>query len=232
MTWTLVFGLFLSFYQGIEELKVYQVKKIDSPLEITGKGDNPVWDQAALLTDFQQPWNKELAQPTSFRALWDEDYYYFFYDAIDLDIVAPGETRDKRNVLPSDRIEIFFKVNGQMNPYYCLEMDPKGRVLDYEAQYYREVDLTWSWPDGELEVKSKIKNDGYTVEGKISLNSLRDLGILDESMQMEVGLFRGDFYRVGANQTDVRWVSWVIPEADTPDFHIPSAFGKLMLAEE
>ncbi len=212
-------------------MKVYEVEKCDQPFEITGAGKNPVWEQAAILTDFQLPWNDEVAQPTTFRALWTDTHYYFFYDVIDLDIVTPGDGDDKRNVLPSDRIEIFFKSNGDMYPYYCLEMDPKGRVLDYIAEYYRETDFGWFWPDGELEVKAKIYSGGYRVEGRISLSSLRELGILDDNMQMETGLFRGDYYRVGAGKTAVRWISWIHPDSEKPDFHIPSAFGMLMLVD-
>ena len=231
MIWTMLLWLWVSFISTMDDVKVYHVKKVASDFEISGKGEQEIWNQAALLTDFRLPWDKTLAQPTSFRALWTDNFYYFFYDVIDLDIVAPGEARNQLNVLPSDRIEIFFKANGQMSPYYCLEMDPKGRVLDYLARYYRDTDFDWEWPENELEVKASIKKDGYMVEGKISLNSLRDLQLLADDHSMDVGLFRGDFYHLNASKTDVRWISWVSPESEKPDFHIPSAFGKLVLEQ-
>ena len=214
-----------------DDLKVYQVKKVSTEFNINGKGDHEIWNHAGLLTDFQLPWDDVIAQPTTFRALWSDQYYYFFYEVADLDIVAPGEGRNQKNVLPSDRIEIFFKSNGQMNPYYCLEMDPKGRILDYISRFYRDSDFSWSWPKGHLDVQATIKKDGYLVEGKISLSSLRDLGILADDQTMDAGLFRGDYYHKNKYKTAVRWISWVIPKAEEPDFHIPSAFGKLELIE-
>ena len=211
--------------------KVYEVQHVTADFEITGRGDHATWDKSGLLTDFTLPWNQELAQPTSFRALWSDQYYYFLYHVVDLDIVAPSEARDEVNVLPSDRIEIFFKVNDAMDPYYCLEMDSKGRVLDYEGRFYRNSNFEWDWPAEEIDVKAQLTPDGYSVEGKISLKSLRELGIINPDESLSAGLFRGDYFHVNAGKTSVRWISWVIPDSSKPDFHIPSAFGKLALVK-
>ncbi len=211
--------------------KTYEVHRLSSEMVINGFGTSDHWNQAALLTDFRLPWRDQLAEPTTFRALWDDSHFYFLYQVIDLDVVTPGDPNDPRGVLPSDRIEIFFKVDGGMDPYYCLEMDPLGRVFDYKGQYYRNSDFGWSWPKGQLEVLANKTSDGYIVEGKIGLQSLRELGIL-EGTDMDAGLFRGDYYHTSADETDVRWISWVLPDSDHPDFHIPSAFGKLVLVDQ
>ncbi len=232
MIWIMLLTIWILNDPSTQETKVYEVKKIDEEFEIDGKGTSDVWSQAALLTDFQLPWNSEIAQPTFFRALWSETYYYFFYDVIDVDIVSSGKTRDKRNVTTSDRIEIFFQTAaGSMDPYYCLEMDPRGRILGYRAKTYRQFDLDWDWPEGEIEVKANIKSDGYQVEGRISLASLRSLEILNSTGTMDVGLFRGDYYHASSTDMSVRWISWVSPDSPRPDFHIPTAFGKLLLIE-
>ncbi len=213
-----------------QEPKVYEVKATTEPFEITGKGKHLAWNQASLLTDFSLPWHEELAQPTSFRALWTESHFYFLYNVIDLEIITPGDPSDPRGVLPSDRIEIFFKVNQGMDPYYCLEMDPIGRVFDYEGHYYRNSNFDWKWPDDHIEIKASKTKDGYIVEGKISMESLKKLGILKDNL-LDVGLFRGDQHSTSKNKTDVKWISWVHPNTDHPDFHVPSAFGQLILVE-
>lgn len=187
------------------------------------------WLNAPVLADFVYPWEDTEAPYTSFQAVYDEYNFYFKFLVQDEDIYAPGDIQDKRGVLPSDRVEIFFKSNHSMDPYYCLEMDPRGRVLDYLARFYRITDFDWEWPEPHLKVKASIQDKGYTVEGQISLQSLRDFSILSADGSMEAGLFRGDAYHVDAQTTDIKWISWIRPTSEKPDFHLPSAFGKLQL---
>ena len=224
-----IFGL-LFFFQNESNLKIYEVKKADHEIKMDGEGSDPAWAEAAILTDFQLPWDDEIPQPMSFQALWTDSSLYLLYNVIDHDIVAPGPPKDKRGVLPSDRVEIFFKVNGEMNPYYCLELDPRARVLDYEARYYRNTNFEWYWPS--LQVLASTEENGYTVEVKITMESLKNLGIINADQTMDVGLFRGDFQTTSNNRTEVKWISWVKPDSERPDFHIHSAFGKLHLQEE
>ena len=126
----------------------------------------------------------------------------------------------------SDRVEIFFRQDNLLSPYYCLEMDPIGRVFDYEARYHRKFNVAWNWPENELLVKADQTHDGYTIEGRISKQSLRQLGLLN-SEKLEVGLFRGECINLNAETPEIKWISWVKPDSMTPDFHIPSAFGVL-----
>ncbi|NND33741.1 MAG: carbohydrate-binding family 9-like protein [Saprospiraceae bacterium] len=224
--------MILIWPQDEVEIKTYEVKKSKQEIKIDGKGSDPLWAQAGLLTDFQLPWRDEIAQPTTFRAIWTDSSLFILYQAIDHDIVAPGPALDKRGVLPSDRVEIFFKVKNEMDPYYCLELDPRARVLDYKSHYYRQTDFEWSWPSGHLTVMANTSEEGYTVEAKISLQSLRELEVINPDNTIDAGLFRGDFIRTGASTSIVKWISWIRPDSDKPDFHIPSAFGKLTLVDQ
>lgn len=231
-TFDLFFLLSMIWYQGNQQLKTYEVVKSKQEIVIDGKGSDAIWAQAGLLTDFKLPWRDEIAQPTSFRAMWTDSALYLLYQVIDRDIVAPGAPQDELGVLPSDRVEIFFKVKGNMNPYYCLELDPRERVLDYQSQYYRNADFEWNWPNGGLKVMAKTNNEGYTVEAKITLESLRALEIINDDNSLDAGLFRGDYMHTNNNKSIVKWISWVDPGSDKPDFHVPSAFGKLILIDQ
>jgi hypothetical protein len=229
----LFFLLSLIWQQGDPGLKTYEVTKSKKEIVIDGKGSDEIWAQAGLLTDFKFPWRHEIAQPTTFRAIWTDSSLYLLYQVIDHDIVvAPGPIQDERGVLPSDRVEIFFKVKHQMNPYYCLELDPKSRVLDYESRFYRQSDLDWTWPAGQLRVMTSLNSEGFTVEAKISLESLRALDIINEDNSIDAGLFRGDYMHTSNNKSIVKWISWVDPGSEKPDFHIATAFGKLILADQ
>lgn len=214
-------------------LEVYEVKRLNnSDLAIGGQGSDPAWQEANLLTDFSYPWRDDEAPATHFRALWDEEYLYFLYRAIDPQIITKMDTAQSQELqaVNSDRVEIFFKANDEMNPYYSLEMDALGRVLDTEGRFYRQIDMDWHWPEGELTVMASMDEKGYCLEGKVSLRSLQQLGMMQAgSREIQAGLYRGEYLQDASGNRKVRWISWVRPDSEKPDFHIPSSFGLLVL---
>ncbi|MCZ4694033.1 endoxylanase [Ancylomarina euxinus] len=213
-------------------MKTYSVKRISSN-QLTLDTDliHPVWEQANINSDFTFPWEQQTPPKTSFRALYDNEYFYFRFDVEDDNVLTHVKEDHKMEVVDSDRVEIFFRQNDKMNPYYCLEMDARGRVLDYVTRYYRVFDYEWQWPGFDnLSVKASENNEGYIVEGAISLSSLKDLGLLKDNV-LEAGLYRGYCMRLPNPEAELRWISWVNPEVEEPDFHIPSSFGKLELEQ-
>ncbi len=165
----------------------------------------------------------------SFRALWDDDRFYFRFDVESILVRTYLAENHKMEVLDSDRVEIFFRRNDRLDPYYCLEIDALGRVLDYRASFYRIFEYEWQWPgNNQLKVESAQIESGYIVEGSITLASLRDLALLDNN-ELQAGLFRGECLKVRDPQSGFSWISWVKPDSDQPDFHIPSSFGVINL---
>ena len=72
--------------------------------------------------------------------------------------------------------------------------------------------------------KALVSDNEYIVEGKINLDELMSLGFVN---QIYLGVFRADFQDLGK----VNWYTKTIPDSETPDFHIPSAFEKILLNE-
>lgn len=209
-------------------LDTYTVKKTDSKFIITGKGDAPQWQHATALTDFHYPWENEAAPPTTFKALHNDAWVYFLFVIEDSHVNIRRKKDHKTEVAASSRAEIFFRIDGDLNPYYCLEMDPIGRVLDYKASYHREFDTHWSWPKDQLLIRTELRADGYSVELALSKKSLDELGLLRDNT-LQAGLFRADCRFKSNDEEEFKWISWKIPDAQTPDFHIPSSFGVLRL---
>jgi hypothetical protein len=204
------------------------LKHIYKALKVTAKPD---WNKALELNSFTYPWLPDNPPETRFRALWDKDNFYFRFDVVDSKILTFQQTNHKMEVVDSDRVEIFFRKDDQLAPYYCLEMYPHGRVLDYKAHYYRQFDFEWAWPGREhLDVQSALTASGYYVEGSISLESLKQLGLLRNN-ELQAGLFRGQCVQLPDPESEFKWISWVQPDSDHPDFHIPSAFGKVILED-
>ena len=209
--------------------QTYQVKKVPAgSIQVDGRGASQAWSQAAFLSDFVYPWDSAAAPATSFAALWDGDWFYGLFRAQDDSVITLVKDNNKMEVGASDRVEIFLKKDDAMNPYYCLEMDADGRVLDYNAFYYRKMNYPWHWPDGQLIIKTSRIQKGYILEFAISIRSLKELGLLSDG-RLQAGLFRAECVGFVNGRADLRWISWIRPRSDHPDFHIPSAFGTLIL---
>jgi hypothetical protein len=211
-------------------LKTYSVKKITATIEPTGKGDHPLWKNAHELSDFHYPWEKETPLPTKFKALHNNSMLYCLFEVVDDNINILQDKNYKSEVASSSRVEIFFKIDDKLLPYYCMEIDPLGRVLDYEGTYHRNFNSEWSWPEGHLTVKTERRKGGYSVEVAITKASLKKLGLL-KNKTLQAGLYRADCFKTKSGAPDFKWISWVKPDSKTPDFHIPSSFGILRLED-
>ncbi len=214
--------------QETTDIKTYSVRRTSGRLIITGKGNDPAWVNAPHLTNFLYPWEEKLPHHTSFRALHDDEWLYCLFEVTDPAVHITVKTNKKQEVVDSSRTEIFFKADDAMNPYYCLEIDAAARVLDYQGFYHRKFDFEWSWPTGHLQIRSHRWTDGYSVEIGISKESLRQLGLLNDN-SLQAGLYRADCTPQSGGKPDFKWISWIKPDSATPDFHIPSSFGRLEL---
>lgn len=230
MNYKLPFLFFLMSFQVYCSMDdTYTVKKVSQPIELTGIGSDANWENAIELTDFTYPWRTEDAPNTSFKALYDSENFYFLYRATDAEILTKERGLGERDAVESDRVEIFFKADDKMDPYYSLELDALGRILDTEGKYYRKIDLDWTWPIGHLMVKSSIDADGYWVEGAISFASLRQLGLYKDDNILQAGLYRAEYVTQADGKIIPKWISWILPASENPDFHIPSSFGTFIL---
>ena len=209
--------------------QTYRVKKAAAgSIVIDGKNEDKAWSNATVLTYFTYPWENSVAPATSFSALWDGQWLYLLYSVKDDSVNIFTINNQKKEVGASDRVEIFFKIDDSMSPYYCLELDASGRVLDYKANYYRQMQYEWQWPADQLLVKTARSKGGYTVEAAISIASLQQLGLLNNN-RLQAGLFRAECTGVQSGRADLKWISWVDPKLAQPDFHTPAAFGILVL---
>lgn len=212
--------------------KEYFVAKTKGQLKVDGYGSDPVWSEARELTDFTYHWRNEIAPKTSFKALRDDQNLYFLYQVEDEEIILKKDSTvdEEHEAVDSDRIEIFFRSLDPSKPYYTLEMDALGRTLDAEGEFSIKNDHDWDWPKEEIIVRASMNDMGYVVEGSISLSSIKTL-VGMEGNQLHAGLYRGEYVQLDGEKPSVKWISWVKPDSDTPNFHIPSSFGILKIEE-
>ncbi|PIF33630.1 carbohydrate binding protein with CBM9 domain [Flavobacterium sp. 9] len=211
-------------------MKEYKVVLIDKNQKSSNEIlDSVLWEKANCLTDFSSPWKNDPVSKIEFRALWDLENFYFNFRVFDTDIYIDQKDHSFDSIGNSDRVELFFRANDSLNPYYCLEMDTAARLMDFEARPNKDFDFDWKWPKKDIDVKASKDETSFIVEGRISIQSLENLNLILNNT-IEAGVFRAKFSLAENLQYDATWISWVNPNTETPNFHIASSFGKFILS--
>lgn len=208
------------------------VKRSGAEVFMDGIANDLVWnDVPAINGEFLYPWEAVEAPRTVFKAFHDGTTFYFSFVCVDPEVLLEKEFKGERaTVDPEDRVELFFApapidqpMDYKLPTYYAVEVDADGRVHDYSMVYYRNLDSSWNMPG--LKTVGRLMTDGYSVEGFIPLDSLRELGLLKKDGTMRTGVYRAEFFRKAGGGIDEHWISWVDPKTPVPDYHVDSSFG-------
>lgn len=209
-------------------MKEYQVNSIGQNEQISiEKLGSFFTEKANGLTDFCSPWHDDSISKIEFRALYNQENFYFNFKVFDSDIYLDRKDDSFDSIGNSDRVELFFRTNESLNPYYCLEIDTSGRIMDFKAYPDKDFDFSWKWPKKDIEVKTSKDETSFTVSGRISIQSLKDLNLIQNNT-IEAGVYRAKFSLVENLQYQPTWISWVDPNTETPNFHIASSFGRFV----
>ncbi len=191
----------------------------EEEVSINGIIEMGEWPAVDSIVGLISPWDLSDDDQTIFKAFYTDSYLFFYFKVVDTTLTL-HEYRDELTVTKEDRVELFLSATPDMKQYYCIEIDPLGRILDYSAQHYRMFDESWDFK--QTKIGSSLTPNGYIVEGRLSLNELNLLGLTDN---FNLGIFRADF--IGNINDDVIWYSWIDPQNKIPDFHIPSSLNKV-----
>jgi len=214
-----------------QEINTYNVNLIEkNQLNISGKGDDVLWNKAAILDNFVSPWNTDKKSEIIFKALWDRENLFFNFTVFDTEIHIEKKDDSVESIGNSDRVELFFRPDDSLNPYYCLEIDTCSRIMDFIAYPNSNFDFNWDWPQNNLKVKSSINADSFIVEGSISIKSLKRFNLIKNNT-IETGVFRAKYKKTQNKTFEPTWITWVNPNTETPNFHISSSFGRFILQE-
>jgi hypothetical protein len=210
-------------------VKTYKVNHIkENEITISGKGNHPMWKAANSLTDFSSPWDNKPIKKIEFKAIYNSEKVFFLFKVYDSQTHIHSSEDKNDSINNSDRVELFFRTNASLNPYYCLEIDPTSRIMDFKAEPNKQFDFNWNWPSKDLEVKSSIEKTHFIVEGAISIKSLTKFGLLKNG-QIETGIYRAKYNQQQNGTYEPTWITWVNPNTETPNFHIATSFGILKL---
>ncbi len=172
---------------------------------------------------FSAPWSHDGYQDTEALFWHSQDTLYFQFDGVDTSLVALDQDNFHHGIGSSDRVELFLSTDTLLSDYYGMEIGYDNRILSFHGKHYREIDYQWEWPREQLTALSTVDSTGYSCTGKVSLQYLKSLGLIDQQSRLFIGVFRADYHEIG-NPNRVTWITHQDPQTPTPDFHTSSAF--------
>lgn len=145
-------------------------------LQFTGKLDDPIWQTVPLHDAFWQTAptdGKPAPERTTVQIVLDDKAIYFgirAYDNTPSEIRAPLVRRD--NVFDDqDYINVFLDPVGAQKSALFVRVNPRGVIAD--GIYTADTDNLDFSPDFEIDAKTSMQKDGYTIEIRIPFSVLR-----------------------------------------------------------
>ena len=144
----------------------------ESPI-LDGRADEPFWQTATLITDFQEARPTEGAAPkvrTEARVAYDASNLYVFVRAFDHpdSIISLLSRRDVQT--NSDQIIVLIDSYHDRRTGYEFVVNPAGVKVDYAIYNDGNEDDAW---DAIWDVATQIDSLGWTAEYRIPFSQLR-----------------------------------------------------------
>jgi len=148
--------------------------RLQAPLEIDGRLEEPAWDAAPVHDGFAQLFPDEGKAPserTEVRVLYDDRNLYVGVSCKDS---RPGEIRrplGRRDVIPfSDKVAVFVDSNHDRRTAYVFEVNAAG--VQFDELMYGDDQENADW-DAIWEVATAAVEDGWSAEFRLPLAIFR-----------------------------------------------------------
>ncbi len=222
-----------------QPLRRYLCHRATTPIVIDGRLDETAWRAAQIATRFTDIFHKDrrVALQSRVRLLWDEDYLYASFAAMDDDVWATKTERDAA-LWEEEVVELYLDPDGDRLNYLEFEVNPLGTPIDLLIPYagaQAEWQKCAQWNCAGLAAAARVfgtpddrtdRDHGWTAELAIPFAALP----AEQGVPPLAGtLWRAQFFRIDrpADQTEPSCSSW----NDTPVFHLPERFGELLFTE-
>jgi hypothetical protein len=225
--------LFWTMSSQRSRLPQYQVARVSVPIKIDGRLDEQAWRNSALVGDFFN--NRDGARgklTTEARVLYDDNFLYFSFRAVDKNIWATMKQRDQHLWL-EEVVEVFLQADANIPNYIELEVNPLNTMLDIYLLAARKPLHYESWNSEKLQWAVNV--DG-TVDGnggdrewtcEIAL-PIEDIATAPHRPPHPGDRWRMNLYRVD-RLPDVAEEAWSPTLQD--DFHVLGRFGELVFTD-
>ena len=200
---------------------------VPNEIELDASHASAEWKDAgavAFCSDWQGK-NPDPGRETTVRVLWSRRSLYLRFECRYRELYLfsdadPGGRRD--HLWDRDVAEAFLQPDSSRERFYKeFEVSPNGMWIDLDIS-----------PKGLADLKSGLrrsvfldeKEHAWGAELAIPLNALTS--DFDSS-----AVWRANFYRIEGKREPRTYLAWQATGTPEPNFHVPSAFGKLRFAQ-
>jgi alpha-galactosidase len=184
------------------------------------------WQQASPVT-FCSDWqgkNPDPERQTQVRVLWSAKTLYLRFECRyrELTVFTDSDPNGRRDHLwDRDVAEAFLQPDPTRERYYKeFEVSPNGMWIDLDIS-----------PEPRADLKSGLQHS--VVLDERAKTWVAELAIPIKALTTKFdpkALWRANFYRVEGAKEPRRYLAWQPTGTPEPNFHVPSAFGRLRFA--
>ena len=197
--------------------------RVDREIEVDATHLAREWQKAAPVI-FSTNWrgqNPDPARETQVRVLWSPETLYLRFDCRyqELYVFPDSDPNGRRDHLwDRDVVEAFLQPDPSRERYYKeFEVSPNGMWVDLDI-----------FPGGRADLKSGMTRSvvlhesrhGWAAELAIPMRSLT------ASFDTKA-IWRANFFRIEGTKKPRHYMAWQPTHSPQPNFHVPSAFGKM-----
>ena len=193
-------------------------------IEIDGRPDDAAWSRARSVS-WDTDWSgAATGTRTSARFAWSPKALYVLFDlestGLDVDQSRPiAAERDK--LYEEDCVELFLGHDASDKRHYAeVELGPFGHYFDLDVHLGGKVDTSWS---SGLVVRATRDASAHRASIEAKLTAREILAALRSGARLPLGLFRME------GKAPRKYLAWSPTRTRKPNFHVPAAFGVLVL---
>ncbi|MGI9167198.1 MAG: carbohydrate-binding family 9-like protein [Pyrinomonadaceae bacterium] len=209
---------------------VYEVRRTAIPIKVDGKLNDRAWAKAPLVGDFVNNLDgSQSMYKTEARVLYDDNFLYFAFRAVDDNIWSTMKRRDQ-HLWEEEVVEVFLQADPLQPGYIELEVNPLGTILDLYMLAARKPLHYESWNSEKLRwgvqvfgtVDGKGGDKEWTCEMALPMEDIVTAPHRPPKPgdRWRMNLFRGERFPKPA---DLAWSPTL-----QADFHIPKRFGEIV----
>jgi len=194
-------------------------------ITLDGRGDEPAWGRAVAAAWESNTAGEATGIKTRVRFLWSQGALYALFDLSGAGLFTErsrpvGEERQK--LYEEDCVEIFLTPDpAAPRRYYEIEIGPFGHFFDLHVDLEAKKYST-GWSSGlRVAAVQRAGAREATLEAEITAPEIKRA--LVAGARLPLGLFRME------GRSPRHHLAWSPPRTAKPNFHVPEAFGALVL---
>jgi hypothetical protein len=218
---------------------LYICKRAPEPLRIDGVMDETAWERTEVMNLRLTGTGAQPKLRTDVRALWDDDYLYIGYYAIDTDIWATMEVHDEP-LWEEEVVEVFIDADSDGIGYVEFNINPLNTVFDVavlnRTRVKEDCKIMKDWDciglktavtvDGDPRSRATIDRS-WTTEVAIPFNQIYTA----PNIPPENGdSWRINFYRIEQGRDGDEYTAW--SPTGAINYHLPDSFGTIVFSTE